>query len=294
MKWLIVFNDADDRNILRNFWPAAAHGAIIVTSRDPLVQDEGLATNAIRIQTFEQSEGADFLLSFLDRPDNATAEDRTAASRINEYFFGWPRGLRITAAFIRDKRLTPSRFLRLQNEQEAESHQRYILESTRMGISVFDVALSDIPADANELLDFLSLLDPSDIPVDFVDTPTFQFLNARAWLSSRSLISYDEFQNFISVDRYFQGLWFERLMKNPLRYNPVLRKVLQSLLEAVPEPDLNRPRDPALWKVRAMYIAHVRQLQQRSRAQLDSIHICPLLSLIVRCVQYEALDSIDF
>lgn len=256
-----------------------------MTSRDPLVQDEGLATNAIRIQAFDKSDGADFLLSFLERPGSAAAEDRAAAITITDHFSGWPMGLRITAAFIRSKRLTPTRFLRLHNEQKTENQQYSILESSTTVVGIWDLALSDIPSDALELLDYLSLLDPSGIPVDFIDTPTFQFLNARAWLSSRSLIGYDESENFISIDRYFQGVWLEKLMRIPDRYHATLERVIKSLLEAVPEPDLERPRDPGLWKLRGTYISHVVYLEQHSRVYLASFHVCPLLSLIVRCIQ---------
>ena len=271
--------------MLRAFWPPATHGAIIVTSRDPLVQDEGLATNAIHIQAFDKSEGANFLLSFLERPDSTIIEDQAAANMITEHFSGWPMGLRITAAFIRSKRLTPSRFVKLQNGQINKNQQYSVLESSTTAITIFDLALSDIPHDALELLDILSLLDPGKIPVDFVDAPTFKFLDARGWLSSRSLIGYDESKNFISLDRYFQGLWLEKLMKTPRRYNAVLKKVLQSLLEAVPEPDLERPRDSGLWMLRETYISHVRYLEQHSHAHLASFHVCPLVNLIVRCVQ---------
>ncbi len=253
-----------------------------MTSRDPLVQDEGLAASAIRIQAFDKSDGADFLLSFLERPDSAAAEDRAAADTITEHFSGWPMGLRITAAFIRSKRLTPARFVRLYNEQNFENQQCSVLASS---MTVWDLALIDIPGDALELLDDLSLLDPGNIPVDFVDTPTFQFLDARAWLSSRSLIWYDESENFVYLDRYFQGIWLEKLMKIPGRYHAALERVIKSLLENVPEPDLQRPRDPGLWKLREMYVSHVRYVEQRSRAHLASFHVCPLVSLIVRCIQ---------
>ena len=285
LKWLLVYDNADDRATLKTFWPAATHGAIIVTSRDPLIQDEGLATYAIRINTFDNSDGADFLLSFLDRPDSVVCEDRAAACIITEHFSGWPMGLRITAAFIRSKRLTPTRFVRLYNEKKGEIQLCSIFERSMAVNSIWDLALSDIPTDAFELLDYLSLLDPGEIPIDFVDTPTFQFLDARAWLSSRSFIGYDESENFITVDRYFQGLWLARLMKTPDRYGVVLRRVLESLLEAVPEPGLERPRDPGLWKRREMYTSHVRNLEQRCRMHLASSHVQPLLSLIVRCIQ---------
>ena len=256
-----------------------------MTSRDPLVQDEGLATHAVKVQAFNRNEGANFLLSFLDRPNSAAAEDRAAASTITDFFSGWPMGLRITATFIRSKRLTPTRFVRLYNECNNVNQQCSVLENSMTVNSIWDLALSDIPADASELLDRLSLLGPNEIPVDFADTPTFQFLDARGWLSSRSLIAYHESEDFISVDRYCQGLRLEKLRKTPNRHDTVLKEVLRSLLEAVPEPDLERPRDPGLWKRREMYIPHIRHLEQRSRTHLAPHHICPLLDLIIRCIQ---------
>ena len=256
-----------------------------MTSRDPLIQDEGLATHAIKVQGFDRNEGTGFLLSFLDRPSSAAAEDRAAASMISEYFSGWPKGLRLTAAFIRSKNLTPTRFVRFHNERNNKDQQCSALESSMTEDNIWNLALSDIPGDASELLDYLSLLDPGDIPVDIVDRPTFQFLDAREWLSSRSLIAYDESKNFISIDRYFQGLWLKKLMKTSGRYDTVLNKLLKSLLEEVPEPDLEQPRDPEHWKLREMYIPHVRYLEQRSRAHLASFHVCPLLDLIIRCIQ---------
>ena len=256
-----------------------------MTSRDPLIQDEGLATNAIRVQAFDRSDGANFLLSFLERPDSTAAEDQVAANTIAEHFSGWPMGLRITAAFIRSKKLTPARFVTLHKEEKNKNQQSRVLESSTTVMNIWDMALSDIPGDALELLDYLSLLDPAEIPVDFVDTSTFQFLDARAWLSSRSLIDYDESQNFISIDRYFHGVWLDKLMKIPGRYHAALERVMKSLLEVVPEPDLERPRDPGLWKLRERYVSHVRHLEQHSSADLAPIHVSPLLSLIVRCVQ---------
>lgn len=195
-----------------------------MTSRDPLIQDEGLARNAIHVQAFDNSDGADFLLSFLERPESAAAEDGAAASIIAEHFSGWPMGLRITAAFIRSRRLTPTRFVRLQYGQKNENQQCSTLESSMAINSKWGLALSDIPDDASKLFDYLSLLDPSEIPVDFVDTPTFQFLDARAWLSSRSFIGYDESGNFISVNRYFQGWWLEKLMRTPDSTTPPLEE----------------------------------------------------------------------
>jgi hypothetical protein len=46
--WLIVFKNADQPEIINDFWPSNGYGSILVTSRDPMTKtqfffgDEGL------------------------------------------------------------------------------------------------------------------------------------------------------------------------------------------------------------------------------------------------------------
>ncbi|KAL6713619.1 hypothetical protein ACLMJK_009084 [Lecanora helva] len=285
-KWLLFFDDADDKAILKSFWPTATHGAIIVTSRDPLVQDSGLVSQRIDITNFDVNDGAAFLLSFLDRPVSAEADDRTAANIIADRYAGWPLGLRNTASFIKDKRLTPARFVKLQNQQ---SEDNMLLHGCSTVADLCQMALSDVPDDARELLDFLAFLVPCQIPTDFVDSSKFQFLDARVWLSSRSLISYDDSTDFVSVDRSFHEGWLRKLEDKPERYTCVLRRVITSLLDVLPEPNFIQPRDPELWNVQGMYIMHVISLLQRSHPQIPCDLVCHLLNLGLRAIQYDII-----
>lgn len=47
-KWLIVFDNADNIETIREFWPFTTHGSVLVTSRDPLAKTD-LATKGIDV-----------------------------------------------------------------------------------------------------------------------------------------------------------------------------------------------------------------------------------------------------
>ena len=257
----------------------------MATSRDPLVQVEGFALHRLQIRGFYMDEGAAFLLSLLERPESAAAEDRTAATVIAKHFNGWPLGLHNAAMFMKKKRLTPARFVRLQSEKIGEVQKPHVPCDQSIIPDFCEMALGDIPNDARELLDFLSFLVPYNIPVDFVDSFTFQFLDAREWLSSRSIIEYDESENFASINCYLQSVWLTKLATQPERYRYVLGNVVNRLLEVVPEPNIVRTRDPELWKAQEMYITHVTHLVEGTHTQLTSSLVRQLLHLRVRAIQ---------
>ena len=248
-----------------------------------MAQDEGLAANGLRINAFDDIDGAEFFLSFLGRPDSIIHEDRDAANALTKRFSGWPFGLRVAAAYIRRKNINAARFLRLYDEKP-----RDILEFSTTGTSLSSLSqlvLNGITHDTAELLDGLSFLGPSEVPVELFDNVAFHFLDASEWLWSRSLIEYDRSKKFFCVDPHTHGVWFDKIMENRERYDMVFGKVLDYLLDAVPEPDLLQPRDPELWKLRDMYVSHVVFLEKRSRMRLPPASASRLLILIIRCIQ---------
>lgn len=257
----------------------------MITSRDPLARDDGLATNGIQIKPFTQADGAAFFLSFLERPEGATPDDQAVAKALTDRFSGLPIALRIAAAYTRRKNITPATFSRMYDDRRKEIDECSVPGGSTNLAGLWPLVLDNITCDAAELLDLLVFLDPDEIPVDLFSTANFDFLGASEWLWTRSLVEYDGSKSFLKLNRYFQSVRFERICQDEERYNLIFGKVLDCLLISVPELSFIRPREPERWETTERYLSHVMALELRSRTQLPPQLADRLLSLLIRFIQ---------
>ena len=71
--WLIVYDNADDLNVLKPFWPPGNQGCIIITSRDPA--SARVASAGINVPPFSPVEGESCFISLLTSRAEAGATD---------------------------------------------------------------------------------------------------------------------------------------------------------------------------------------------------------------------------
>ncbi len=77
-EWLIVFDNADNLNILKPFWPPSNRGTIILTSRDPSAAQ--VAKKGTLVKPLQPEEGVDLFLSLITSPDTEHGDDYTEDS----------------------------------------------------------------------------------------------------------------------------------------------------------------------------------------------------------------------
>lgn len=69
--WLLVFNNADNLDLLRNYWPLSSYGSILITTRDPFARR---ARPGVDLDCFPTSDAAALLRKSLtssnDTPEN--------------------------------------------------------------------------------------------------------------------------------------------------------------------------------------------------------------------------------
>ncbi|CAG7934218.1 unnamed protein product [Penicillium olsonii] len=216
-RWLMVLDNADDdstffsgnesneRGLLVSLLPQAAHGSILITSRNELAARNlvGMDGHVIKIQPMNEAESLALLRARIPAPQpGESGEDEKALVQALEYI---PLAITQAGSYIanRSSRVTVSRYLQLF--RESESNQTHLLQhedakdlrrdpSIRYAVVTtwqlsFEQIHHERPA-ATDLLALMSMFDRQGIPEGLVraDSDGLQFEDAVAPLISYSLI----------------------------------------------------------------------------------------------------------
>ncbi|KAJ5366092.1 hypothetical protein N7541_000033 [Penicillium brevicompactum] len=216
-RWLMVLDNADDdstffsgnesneRGQLVKFLPQAAHGSILITSRNELAARNlvGNDGHVIKIQPMNEEESLVLLRSRIPASQSGeSGEDEKELVQALEYI---PLAITQAGSYIanRSSRVTVSRYLQLF--RESESNQTHLLQhedakdlrrdpSIRYAVVTtwqlsFEQIHHERPA-ATDLLALMSMFDRQGIPEGLVraDSDGLQFEDAVAPLISYSLI----------------------------------------------------------------------------------------------------------
>lgn len=169
MRWLIVFDNAEESGLLLSCWPSSSNGSIIITSRNKYIA-KGLAVTAkvIHVAGLTKEEGEEFLLSRLGLPRNSESL-RQMAQDVTDRFCRWPLALRQVSAFLEESQLTLEDFRDLLRREATVVSNLYDVrddsspyEATLQ--SAWNPILAKLPRNSTKLLNVLSLLDPDRIP----------------------------------------------------------------------------------------------------------------------------------
>ena len=135
-RWLLIFDNADDLEVLRHAWPSNADGSILITTRD-FSAAHSPAAAGLNLQPFDTKTGSDVLLRLVGL--NAEASSYHAdAEAIAHTLGGLPLALDQIAGFINQRRMRLRDFLPLYERNAAK------IDSKKTGMSEYDHTLSTV------------------------------------------------------------------------------------------------------------------------------------------------------
>jgi hypothetical protein len=121
-RWLVVFDNADDPDILSNAWPGAATGSILITSRDSTAAF-GTFAETIHVIPFDENTSVEAFIRLVGRDPSSTS-DRHDAREISRALGGLPLAINQISGFIVQQKLALKDFLPLYHKNAAKIDAR--------------------------------------------------------------------------------------------------------------------------------------------------------------------------
>lgn len=216
-KWLIVFDNVDNLDVLSEFWPGLGRGSVLVTSRDPQAKRNMHIRDGIQLPGLSLVNTQLLLEQLTDSP--ATKAQEKAIQSIAGKLGGLPLAISQMAGLYRQLRCSHTDIANLLDDKGiATTFQTtadlYKGQESRSLATIW--ALDRLEGPTRALLQVICLLDPDAVPQelltkfslepDLADYPKtmLQYLRARGELLSSSLIHLHEDSGEISIHRLIQ------------------------------------------------------------------------------------------
>ena len=162
-RFLLIFDNVEDVNILNQIWPASNQGRIIITSRSLGIAYKR-ATNIIHLKSFEQ----DVAVSVLYELTDSQARDKgntVAAKEICQMLGGLPLAVAHVSSFIRDRGYSYEEFLAVYKKfaEKIFVKSEPLVEYEHTLGTVWDISLQNLSSTAKMLQNLLSVFNPDSI-----------------------------------------------------------------------------------------------------------------------------------
>lgn len=260
--WLLVFDNVEDINLIVPYWPQEYHldSYIIMTSRDHRTTRQ--MTAHVKLECFTEAEGTEWFWSIIASEDRDLSE-KPLATEIVKLLGGLPLAVDHVAASIAACDQSLEDFL-----AEYRSDELLALENLRDANflnnqdmrTAYDEYLSKLPAEADDLMDIISLLAPDSIPVEF-------FSHFERFANMQQQAPNEDNADDTSTTTLSPVLSLDGKLKRAIK-TLTLKSLLQKAKQD-PAAALTSAPFPSTGSVAPLCVQRVAQVAMRSRLQLQ-------------------------
>jgi hypothetical protein len=182
--WLLVFDNADDLEVLRHVWPSMGRGSVLITTRDAS-SVHSPASAGFHVQPFDNTTGSEALLNIVGL-DPTSSTNQENAKEITTILGGLPLALNQIGGFIVQRKLPLQDFLPLyqRNSARIDARKTDISGYEHTLSTVWEMSMSKLSGNSKILLSLLPYLQPDAIDEavflqgsTLIDEVNFSFLN---------------------------------------------------------------------------------------------------------------------
>ena len=285
--------------MLSDAWPAASHGAILITTRRPAITHQPVDMG-IELQEFSVPQGAELLHHLLTNRKRSESEDN-AATEVSKLIDGFPLAINQMAAYINSRGMKIETFLSSYKKYPKKIHREKNPGWKYMGYNhaldtVWELSLQLLDEKATKMLSVLSLFSPDSIPLALFEQadllhPTAQFDFCEddivLWdniekLTQTALVRNDIDGVSLGLHRLVQSEMLFRISENERQ--EAFDTAVKLVLSKFPDHGIQAPRVD-LWEKGLLYLPHVLSIandwhdsQQRIEPLQSTLALCNLMA----------------
>ncbi|KAI4935511.1 uncharacterized protein J4E92_002802 [Alternaria infectoria] len=178
-RWLLVFDNVDNFELMKGFWPPKGAGSVLITSRKPHAQnltnytgtDQDSYSQRIELKAFGEEEAQEFLYKLTNK--ERTHDNEQAARDLARRLQGYPLFLKQFAGYMMNEGTsTFANLLKMYSEES--SHGKLFARRPETKDDNYEHTtatvwmLDKLDPDARMVMNVLSLLDPDHIQEDIM------------------------------------------------------------------------------------------------------------------------------
>jgi hypothetical protein len=241
--WLLIFDNADNLDIIADYVPYNGNGSVLITSRDPFAKTHFFSNGSgIDLEPLSTDEAATLLRKLIQGPEEALGPDEQDASiKVANQLDGLPLAMTQMAGFIRRRHLSIREYVDLYASDARYAEVRDVgnpLQDYRYGYTLATAYnFRGLGEHATKLLQSLAFINPDRIREDIYLNPqrakkdednglwtASDFENARFELLASSIIK----RNLNKKE-----LWIHRVIQAEVRTRMNESQCYQTFKEAL-------------------------------------------------------------
>ncbi|KAM0539718.1 hypothetical protein ACHAO7_011909, partial [Fusarium culmorum] len=171
--WLMIFDNADDITVLKDYWPSTRRGSILVTSRDPAILLRTLEGE--QVSCLDAKDANDMFFTAIQNNICRNDENEVLAKTILEQLGYLPLAIRAAAGIIVQDQCSLEDFIELceecHNDPEPFAHLDPDVTSYEYShtlATVWNIALQTLSTRSTKLLRIMTYLDPDAVPLQMI------------------------------------------------------------------------------------------------------------------------------
>lgn len=210
-RWLLIFDNAENAEILRGYWPIGASGAILLTSRNYYNFTKDLERRGDTVKPFDTKQSWELLLHLLgddwkrlERQGKLSPTEVAAAKGLLEKLEGLALAIQQAATLIKDPEIggpTIARTFEMFKERIRNLPERYSTPrstSEKALDALWDMTFNSLTSNARALLGVLAWFSPDSIQAELFHPRKQKVLDGKLEFCKQDAIHLDS-QNRASL-----------------------------------------------------------------------------------------------